>query len=76
MHLDWRRYVVIDPQFYRPAEVYVLLARPTKARQQLSWQPEVTFEQLVALMVDADVAAFTKSLQNEPRLREASKRAA
>jgi GDPmannose 4,6-dehydratase len=76
VHLDWRRYVVIDPQFYRPAEVDVLLACPTKARQQLGWQPEVTFEQLVALMVDADVAALTRTLQNEPRTRETSKRAA
>src|SRR6516225_5643506 len=55
VHLDWRRHVVIDPQFYRPAEVDVLLACPTKARRQLGWQPEVSFEQLVALMVDADL---------------------
>jgi GDPmannose 4,6-dehydratase len=58
-HLDWRRYVVIDPQFYRPAEVDTLLAGPAKAQRQLGWQPEVSFEQLVALMVDADVAALT-----------------
>jgi GDPmannose 4,6-dehydratase len=76
VHLDWRRYVVIDPQFYRPAEVDVLLARPTKAQRQLGWQPEVTFEQLVTLMVDADVAALTKVLKNEPRPQETSKRAA
>jgi GDPmannose 4,6-dehydratase len=61
VHLDWRRYVVIDPQFYRPAEVDVLLAGPAKARRQLGWQPEVSFERLVVLMVDAELAALAKS---------------
>jgi GDPmannose 4,6-dehydratase len=64
--LDWRRYVVIDPQFYRPAEVDMLLARPTKAQHQLGWHPKVSFDQLVALMVDADVAALTR-LENHKR---------
>jgi GDPmannose 4,6-dehydratase len=54
--LDWRDYVVVDPQFYRPAEVDLLLADPTKARRKLGWQPEVSFEQLVQRMVDADLA--------------------
>jgi GDPmannose 4,6-dehydratase len=54
--LDWRRHVVVDPQFYRPAEVALLLAEPAKARRQLGWQPQVSFEQLVTLMVDADLA--------------------
>jgi GDPmannose 4,6-dehydratase len=73
VHLDWRRYVVIDPQFYRPAEVDVLLAHPAKARRQLDWQPEISFEQLVALMVDADVAALSKTVSQG---LENSKRAA
>src|SRR5438552_5142849 len=51
--LNWRNYVVIDPQFYRPAEVDLLLADPSKARQRLRWQPEVAFEKLVTMMVDA-----------------------
>jgi GDPmannose 4,6-dehydratase len=55
--LDWRQHVVVDPQFYRPAEVDVLLANPAKARQRLGWQPAVSFEQLVKLMVDADITA-------------------
>jgi len=76
VHLDWRRYVVIDPQFYRPAEVDVLLARPTKAQRQLGWQPEVSFEQLVALMVDADVATLSKAVNNGQWPIENSKRAA
>src|SRR5438128_2261710 len=54
--LDWKRYVVIDPQFYRPAEVDLLLGDPTKAREKLGWRPEVRFEQLVTMMVDEDIA--------------------
>src|SRR5438105_509060 len=45
--LDWRQYVVVDPQFYRPAEVDLLLANPIKARQRLGWNPELSFERLV-----------------------------
>src|SRR5262249_33408984 len=58
--LDWRRHVVIDPQFYRPAEVDLLLADPAKAHKQLGWQPEVTFEQLVKTMVDADILSLSQ----------------
>ncbi len=53
--LDWRKYVVSDPKFYRPAEVDLLLADPGKARRDLGWAPKVAFEQLVAMMVDADL---------------------
>jgi GDPmannose 4,6-dehydratase len=55
--LDWKQYVVVDPQFYRPAEVDLLLGDPTRARQ-LGWKPEVNFPQLVTMMVDADLAAL------------------
>ncbi len=54
--LDWHDYVVIDPKFYRPAEVDLLVADPTNARTKLGWQPRVDFEELVAMMVDADLA--------------------
>ncbi len=56
--LDWRKYVVIDPQFYRPAEVDLLLADPTLARKELGWRPRVSFRQLVELMVDHDMKAL------------------
>lgn len=56
--LDWRRHVVVDPKFYRPAEVDLLLADPSKARRQLGWMPQVSFEGLVRMMVDADIAAL------------------
>ena len=54
--LDWQEHVVVDPRYFRPAEVDVLLGDPTKARERLGWQPRVDFEQLVRLMVDADMA--------------------
>jgi GDPmannose 4,6-dehydratase len=53
--LDYRKYVVSDPRFYRPAEVDLLLADPSKARNELDWSPRVGFAELVAMMVDADV---------------------
>ena len=53
---DWERYVHQDPRFYRPAEVDLLIGDPAKARQRLGWQPSVSFEQLVEMMVDADLA--------------------
>src|SRR5262245_17480234 len=55
VRLDWRRHVVVDPQYYRPAEVDLLLANPAMAHKQLGWQPQVSFEELVRMMVDADL---------------------
>ena len=54
--LDWRDHVKFDQRFMRPAEVDHLIGDPTKARRVLGWQPEVGFEQLVGMMVDADIA--------------------
>jgi GDPmannose 4,6-dehydratase len=53
--LDWKEYVKVDPRFVRPAEVDVLLADATRARHELGWAPKVDFEQLVHMMVDADL---------------------
>jgi GDPmannose 4,6-dehydratase len=53
--LDWRDHVVIDPKYLRPAEVDLLLGDATKARTKLGWKPQVTFRELVHLMVDADL---------------------
>ena len=53
--LDWKKYVKIDPKFVRPAEVDTLLADASRAKQELGWAPRVTFEQLVKMMVDADL---------------------
>ncbi len=59
--LDWEKYVVIDPEFYRPAEVDLLLADPSHAKQQLSWEPWTSFEQLVEQMVASDLALLAPS---------------
>lgn len=53
--LDWREWVKVDPAFIRPAEVDLLQADPTRAREDLGWSPEVSFRQLIAMMVDADL---------------------
>ena len=54
--LDYRDYVRQDPRFMRPAEVDLLISNPAKARARLGWQPEVSFRQLIEMMVDADMA--------------------
>ena len=53
--LDWEQYVVVDPRYYRPAEVDLLVGDATKAKRALGWVPEVSFEQLVERMVRADL---------------------
>lgn len=53
--LNWENHVVVDPNFYRPAEVFELTGDSTKARRELGWLPEVDFAGLVRMMVDADV---------------------
>jgi GDPmannose 4,6-dehydratase len=53
--LDWRQHVVTDPKFMRPAEVDLLQADPSKAGRELGWSPKVGFEELIAMMVDADL---------------------
>ena len=57
-HIDiyeWDKYIVIDPKYYRPAEVEYLLGRPDKAKEMLGWKPQVTFEQLIKTMVEHDI---------------------
>jgi GDPmannose 4,6-dehydratase len=58
VNLDWQEYVEFDQRYLRPAEVDLLIGDPTKAKQQLGWQPSVTFEELVHLMVEADMNAL------------------
>ncbi|NET54108.1 MAG: GDP-mannose 4,6-dehydratase, partial [Merismopedia sp. SIO2A8] len=57
VNLDWHDFVEFDPRYLRPAEVDLLIGDPTKAKQKLGWEPSVTFEELVKLMVDADLQA-------------------
>ena len=60
--LDSDEYVEIDPKYYRPSEVDVLLGDASKAREKLGWEPKIRFKELVELMVDADVAALEDQL--------------
>ncbi len=63
--LDWQRYVRIDPAFLRPAEVDHLIGDASKAKRVLRWEPTVSFEQLVTMMVDADIVALSGSPRAE-----------
>jgi GDPmannose 4,6-dehydratase len=58
--MDWHDYVETDPRYFRPAEVVALQADPAKARERLGWQHQVTFEELVALMVDAEMSDLAR----------------
>ena len=58
VNLNWQDYVEFDERYLRPAEVDLLIGDPTKAREKLGWEPTVTFEELVHLMVDADLMAL------------------
>jgi GDPmannose 4,6-dehydratase len=55
LNMDWKKYVEIDPRYYRPAEVDLLLGDASKAKSKLNWTPKVHFRELVHMMVDADV---------------------
>ena len=55
LDLDWKEHVEIDPRYFRPAEVDLLLGDPAKARTQLGWEPKVSFKELVRIMVDHDM---------------------
>ncbi|WP_029138218.1 GDP-mannose 4,6-dehydratase [Nakamurella lactea] len=52
---DWEKFVFVDPQFFRPAEVDLLIGDPAKAKEKLGWEPKVGFPELVTMMVDSDV---------------------
>jgi GDPmannose 4,6-dehydratase len=62
--LNWEKYVEVDPKFIRPAEVDFLCGDSSKARQKLGWEPEVTFGELIKMMVDADLEAMQRSENN------------
>ncbi len=61
--LDYRDYVVQDERYFRPAEVDLLVANPSKAHQQLKWQPNVSFEELIRMMVEADLKRVVEEMR-------------
>lgn len=72
VNLDWKNYVEFDERYLRPAEVDLLIGDPAKAKQQLDWEPSVTFEELVHLMVDADLHALgiSTSGNGQPKVED------
>ncbi|WP_028328581.1 GDP-mannose 4,6-dehydratase [Brachyspira alvinipulli] len=60
--LDWKKYVEIDPRYYRPAEVDLLLGNPAKAKEKLGWTPKTTFKELVKIMLEYDLKNVGLSL--------------
>ena len=69
--LEWEKHVEIDPRYYRPAEVDLLIGDPTKARTVLGWEPKVKFKELVRMMVDADLEKLKSTGQQAVTHRSA-----
>lgn len=61
--LDYEKYVVIDPAFYRPAEVDLLLGNPQKAKEKLGWEAKTSLKELINMMVDADICRVKRELK-------------
>jgi GDPmannose 4,6-dehydratase len=76
LDLDWQKYVEVDPRYFRPAEVDLLLGDASKARSQLGWEPKVTFDELVKLMVDHDLELAKQEAQAGDRKKAGAKQAA
>jgi GDPmannose 4,6-dehydratase len=66
--LDWKKYVVQDPSLIRPAEVDLLIGDASKAHTKLGWRPRVNFEELVRMMVEADLERYRDAKANDRRL--------
>jgi GDPmannose 4,6-dehydratase len=64
VNLDWQKYVEIDPRYFRPAEVDLLIGDASKAKKLLGWEPKTSFKELVRIMVEADLAEFGIALDN------------
>jgi GDPmannose 4,6-dehydratase len=69
LDLDWQQYVIQDPQYYRPAEVDLLVGDPSKAGEALGWEPSVSFKELVRIMVDADLETWERRLKQDAALQ-------
>ena len=66
--LDWKKYVEIDPRYYRPAEVDLLIGDYSKAKKKLGWEPKTKFVDLVKLMVDADIKLLRDHTEGRARV--------
>ena len=63
VNLNWQHYVKIDPQYYRPAEIDILIGDSSKAKERLGWSPRVGFQELITMMVDSDLQQETDRLE-------------
>ena len=63
VNLNWENYVVIDPKFFRPAEIEFILGNSTKALKKLGWSPETSFEELIKMMIDADLERIENDIK-------------
>ncbi|MCD6389281.1 MAG: GDP-mannose 4,6-dehydratase [Desulfobulbaceae bacterium] len=66
LDLDWQKYVEIDPRYYRPTEVDLLLGNPEKAKKVLGWEPNISFQELAQMMTDSDM----RIAENEKIIKE------
>jgi GDPmannose 4,6-dehydratase len=62
LQLDWKKHIKIDQKYYRPTEVDLLIGDASKAKKELGWQPKIKFQELIAMMVDADLATEKEKL--------------
>ena len=68
MSLDWKKHVEIDPRYFRPAEVDLLIGDASKAKQKLGWEPRTKFTDLVKLMVDEDIRRLKEHREGRSKL--------
>jgi len=68
--LDWKKHVEIDPKYFRPAEVDLLIGDYSKAKRKLGWEPKTRFADLVKLMVDADIQRVKDHLAGKGKLAD------
>ena len=60
--MDWEKYVEVDPQYFRPAEVHELVGDASRARAEIGWQSKTYFRDLVRIMVEADIELLERQL--------------
>ena len=65
LNMEYEKYVEIDPRYFRPAEVDLLIGDPSKAKRQLDWAPNTTFKDLVRIMTEADVALLKHQMSGK-----------
>ncbi len=66
--IDWKKHVEIDPKYFRPAEVDLLIGDYSKAKEKLGWEPKTRFEDLTKLMVDEDLRRLQEHLAGRSKL--------